>query len=1221
MTCPSCGTPNEPGRKFCGECGTRLAVACASCGTPNAPGTRFCGECGAALAAEAPPARADGLGGGGPGAESALRSGGVAGSGGSGGAGAGGAGAGPGGSPTPIAERRLVTVLFADLVGFTTISEGRDPEEVRELLSRYFDAARDAIERYAGTVEKFIGDAVMAVWGAPTAHEDDAERAVRAALDVVDAVKALAPGLQARAGVLTGEAAVTVGARGQGMVAGDLVNTASRLQSVAPPGMVLVGEATQRSSSGAIAYEPAGEHLLKGKDAPVAAYHALRVVARRGGAGRGDRLEPPFVGRDSELRLLKDLFHTTSREKRVRLVSVTGQAGIGKSRLTWELRKYGDGVAEDIFWHEGRSPAYGQGITFWALGEMVRARAQLLETDDPETTRRKLEESVSRWFPDGEEHARVVRALGALLGVSDAPGGGADELFGAWRLYFERMAEQYLVTMVFEDLHWADPGTLDFIDHVLEWSRNVPILIVTLARPELLEIRPDWGAGRRNFLALDLEPLAETSMRELLKGLVPDLSEPAVRSIVARAEGIPLYAVETIRMLAADGRLREREDGGFEPVGELGELAVPDSLHALIAARLDALDQADRALVQDAAVLGQSFTPAGLAAISGIDESSLVTRLRELVRADLLTEERDDRSPERGQFAFVQALIREVAYSTLSLRDRKSRHLAAARFFESLGDDELAGALAAHYLSAFRATTDPTEAAPLGTQARLALRGAAERAEALGSLKQAMAFLVQALDVATEDAEKADLLERIVQAAWTGGEYANALEIAPELQALRVSMGDRSGAAKAAALHAETLYSMRQRDQAVRMAEDALAEYEDMPDDPNVLRLVGNLASAAVMTREYDIARTMTDRALAAAERLAMPDLAARMLQMKGAMAQFQGRLWEAIALTEGARRLAEQHGLTDYAHRINGSLANILALDDPKATAAVEREIVEYARRMGRRENETITIGNMAEDIRRTGDWDWIVGELERAIRDDDRSVNDLLLETALLEFRISRGQAGQAELDEVALRLEQLNDFDVKLAAYSLRAIIDLIAGDFQAAAAAWISFAEGSALNAPYALPKAGHAAVLAGDAALAQKVVDRLVELGSRGRAIEADMDGIRAGILAIGGDHQPAKAAFRDVRSRFHELGLAWDVAFNGLVAAVRLDSTDPEVAGWIADARTLFERLRARPFAALLDSVAGAAESAESGSSGSSTGSAGSAGPSAGQPAESVSST
>jgi len=1179
VNCPDCGTLNEAGRKFCGECGTRLAVACANCGTSNPPGTRFCGECGSPL--EGAPGRAATGAGAGSGSVSAY----VGQMGGRASAGADGRAAASG----PVAERRLVTVLFADLVGFTSLSEGRDPEEVRELLSRYFDVAREQIERYAGTVEKFIGDAVMAVWGAPTAHEDDAERGVRAALEVVDAVKGLFPGLQARAGVLTGEAAVTVGARGQGMVAGDLVNTASRLQSAALPGMVLVGESTERVTSGSIAYEPAGEQLLKGKEAPVTAYHALRVVARRRGAGRGDRLEPPFVGRDSELRLLKDLFHTTSREKRVRLVSVTGQAGVGKSRLAWELRKYSDGVAEDIFWHEGRSPAYGQGITFWALGEMVRARAQLLETDDPETTREKLEDSVSRWFPSGEEHSRVLRALQALLGVADGPAGGAQELFGAWRLYFERMAEQYLVTMVFEDLHWADPGTLDFIDHMLEWSRNVPILIVTLARPELLEVRPDWGAGRRNFLALDLEPLAEGPMRELLKGLVPDLSESAVRSIVARAEGIPLYAVETIRMLAADGRLRELPEGGFEPVGEVGELAVPDSLHALIAARLDALEPADRTLVQDAAVLGQSFTPQGLAAVSGLDAATLVTRLRELVKADLLTEERDERSPERGQFAFVQALIREVAYSTLSLRDRRTRHLAAARFFESLGDDELAGALAAHYLAAYRATTDPEEAAPLGTQARLALRGAAERAEALGSVRQAIAFLVQALDVATEDQERADLLERIVKAAQIAGEYESALELGPELRRLRESMGDRSGAALAAALESETLYSARQRDKALQFATEALKAFEDIPDDPNVLRLVGSIATAAAFTRDYDVARVMGDRALAGAERFGMPEVAARMLMIKGAVAQFQGRLWEATALTEGARRVAEQHGLTSMASRVNSALANILALDDPRATVVVEREIVENARRIGQREQETITIGNMAEDIRRTGDWDWIVGELERAIRDDDRNVNDLLLEAALNEFRVLRGEAGAEEVDDIAAKLADLEDLDVSTSARALRANVDLFRGEFAAAAAGWISQAEASPLNAPYALPKAGHAAILAKDPDLAQRILDQLAAIGSRGRAIEADIDGIRAGIAALRGDRAASIVGYRDVRTRFHDLGLEWDVAILALPAATALGADEPELAEWLGESRVIFERLRAKPMITLLDGLSEAA--------------------------------
>ena len=308
MTCSNCGAENQAGVPFCDECGTALASGCPSCGAINRPGAKFCANCGTGLATTQGPHSAS--------VEPSAP------------------------APAPVAERRLVSILFADLVGFTTLAEGRDAEDTRELLTRYFDLARDVIGRYGGTVEKFIGDAVMAVWGAPIAHEDDAERAVRAGLELVDAVKTLGPGIAARAGVLTGEAAVTLGATNQGMVAGDLVNTASRLQSAAVPGTVLVGEATERAASRAIAFEAAGEQTLKGKASPVPAWRAVRVVAERGGRGRSDVLEAPFVGRDDELRLLKDLFHATTRERRARLVSVIGPAGIGKTRLAWEFNKY-----------------------------------------------------------------------------------------------------------------------------------------------------------------------------------------------------------------------------------------------------------------------------------------------------------------------------------------------------------------------------------------------------------------------------------------------------------------------------------------------------------------------------------------------------------------------------------------------------------------------------------------------------------------------------------------------------------------------------------------------------------------------------------------------------------------------------------------------------------------------------------------------------------------
>ena len=374
MTCTSCGTLNAAGAKFCSECGEPLSQACPACGSPVTSGAKFCSECGATLAARAEPITAD--------------------------------------ATQPQAERRLVSVLFADLVGFTPASEGRDAEDTRELLSRYFDTCRRLIERYGGTVEKFIGDAVMAVWGTPVATEDDAERAVRAALDLVAAVTSLgdevgAPELRARAGVLTGEAAVTVGASGEGMVAGDLVNTASRVQSVAEPGTVFVGEATRRATEQTIIFADAGSFELKGKEGETPLWRAVRVVSGARGTLKSTGLEAPFVGRDGELRRIKDLFHTSADERRAHLVSVTGIAGIGKSRLAWEFYKYFDGLPQLTYWHRGRCLAYGEGVAYWALADMVRMRCLIAEDDDQDTARAKLRAALEEYLSDPDEHAFV----------------------------------------------------------------------------------------------------------------------------------------------------------------------------------------------------------------------------------------------------------------------------------------------------------------------------------------------------------------------------------------------------------------------------------------------------------------------------------------------------------------------------------------------------------------------------------------------------------------------------------------------------------------------------------------------------------------------------------------------------------------------------------------------------------------------------------------------
>ncbi|HEY4227655.1 MAG TPA: AAA family ATPase, partial [Candidatus Limnocylindrales bacterium] len=591
---------------------------------------------------------------------------------------------------------------------------------------------------------------------------------------------------------------------------------AARLQAVAEPGTVLVGEGTFQAASLSIAFEPVGDQSLKGKTSPVPAWRALRVIGERDGRRSGEGLEAPFVGRDDEIRLLKDLFQATSRERRARLVSIIGPAGIGKSRLGWEFVKYLDGVAEDVWWHSGRSPAYGTGISFWALGEMVRGRCRMVETDDEATSRSKIAEALAEYIADPDERRWIERAFLVLLGFES--GMATEELYGAWRTFFERLAESGPVIMVFEDFHHADTGLVDFVDHVMEWSRSVPIFVATLSRPDLLDKRPAWGAGKRNFTSVYLEPLTTEAMRKLLVGLVPGLPESALASIVGRADGMPLYAVETVRMLMAQGRLGLVE-GVCQPVGDLTTVAVPETLTALISSRLDALAPAERTVASDAAVLGQSFTQAGLAAVSGIPDAELEPILRQLVRRELLTQDLDPRSPERGQYSFVQALIREVAYNTLARRDRKTRHLAAARFFESLGSDELAGALASHYLAAHENAGEPAEADALARQARIALRGAADRAITLGSYEQALGFLQSALTVATEPSEEADLLDRAGRAATEAALLDDAIALLRRAIDLRRAMGDTSGLAGSLSAINRALIASYRSEEAVALLE------------------------------------------------------------------------------------------------------------------------------------------------------------------------------------------------------------------------------------------------------------------------------------------------------------------------------------------------------------------------------------------------------------------
>ncbi len=1071
-----------------------------------------------------------------------------------------------------------MSVLFADLVGFTALSEGRDPEATRELLTGYFELARETVERYGGTIEKFIGDAVMAVWGAPVAREDDAERAVRAALDLVCCIGSLDPRLQARAAVLTGEAVVTVGAAGQGMVAGDLVNTASRLQSVAQPGAVLVGEATERAAGRAIAFEPAGEHVLKGKSEPVSAWRAVRVVGGRAGRGRSEVLEPPFVGRDDELLLLKDLFHATGRERRTRLLSITGQAGIGKSRLAWEFLKYVDGLMEAAWWHEGRCPAYGDGVTFWALGEMVRRRAGLAEGDDERTTRERVAATVAEHVPDEQERRWIERALLVLLGLEPSPPGGSQELFAAWRIFFERLAGTGTCVLVFEDLQWADTGLLDFIDHLVEWTRGLPILGVTLARPELFERRPGWGVEKRSFVSMALEPLADGAMRQLLAGLVTDPPERAVRAIVERAGGIPLYAVETVRMLAEQGRLVPDAAGRYRPSGQLDAIAVPETLHELVASRLDTLDPTARSILQDAALLGQSFTLAGLAALAGVSEVDLEPHLRGLVRRELLTLNPDPLSPERGRYVFVQALVREVAYGMLARPERKARHLAAARWLQSTADEELSSAVAAHFLAAYRNAAEGAEADALAAQARVSLRAAATRALALGSPGQALTFLEQALDITTEPAEQADLLERAGEAASMATRHEEAEAHLRRAVEIRRSLGDRSGAARAIAGLAAALVGPLRYDLAIAVLEPAATEFADLVDDPAVIALESQLARVRFLHGEPLPAVEISDRLLGRAERLDRVDVVADTLITRGSALCLIGRTYEGIGATRTGIELADEAGLSETALRGRANLGSTLFVSDVRAAFRASAAALEGALRIGSLSTLTVALDNAVDAAIETGDWDWALEHCRGTLPDDVGPLERAVAKWRELEIRGLRGEDIAAGSEELIPIIRQTDPALFEGQVLRIRSTVLLTEHRMREAREALMTHARLQPIEAGMLYPEAGLCALWERDLEGAREALAGLEASGFHGRVVSAGGGTIRSGIAALEGRTQEARAGFRDVMAEWRDLGLPWRLALTAIVMATVLDPAAPEVAAAAGEAREILSRLGARRF-------------------------------------------
>ncbi|HLK74173.1 MAG TPA: adenylate/guanylate cyclase domain-containing protein [Streptosporangiaceae bacterium] len=1173
MGCGRCGALVEDGDLFCGDCGAPVG-GCPACGKPLTPGKRFCRYCGATLAAVAPAPAA----------------------------------AAP---PTPpgresAAERRVCSVLFCDVVGFTPLSESRDPEAVRELLSQYFAAARTVISRYGGVVEKFIGDAVMAVWGTPVATEGDAERAVRAALDLVAAVAELGaesglPGLAARAGVVTGEVAVNLGAVGEGMVAGDAVNTASRVQAAAGPGSVLVDVPTQRLTGSAIAFADAGERTLKGKAEAQRLWRATRVLSAVGGVMRVDGLEAPLTGRDAELRTIKDLFHATADRRVPRLVLVSGPAGVGKSRLGWEFEKYADGLAADVWWHRGRCLSYGEGVAFWALAQIVRQRLGIAEEDPPEAAAVKLAAALDRFVPDPAEHAYAGLRLGRLLGVSFAADSGEtlsrEELFAGWRLFFERLAAEDPVILLVEDAQYADKGLLDFLDYLIDWVRDLPVYVLVFARPELGQARPGFGAGR-NRSTLTLDPLDAASMDLLVDALVPDMPEPARSKITRQAQGIPLFAVETVRSLI-DRDVVQPVEGVYRLTGDVGELAVPDSLHALLAARLDALDPGARRLVADAAVLGTTFPAEALIGVSERDEPSVRDALADLVRREVLSVSADPLSPERGSYRFSQEMLRQVAYDTLSRRDRKARHLAVAahlrQAFPSDGE-EVTDVIARHYLDALNAMPDDPDATEIRGQAVTALTRAAERAERTGAPAGAAASYAAAAGLIPSgpaDGPAASLWERAAQAAFADASYPMAIEYVERARGHYLQRGQARAAARVQALAGQAL---KFRGRHAEAREQLIAAVEVLREGPDAdtVRAVNQLAGLEVFDGSPDADR-LSGESLALGQALNVgPGQLSELLLTRGLYHLMAGRRPQAISYLRESVRLATQAGDNFTMGHALLNLSDALASSDPAAAADAARTAAGYLRRTGERHYLAVAIINVAEALIQIGDWDAAEAEYTQAVESDALAdIEDLSYEHGWLAAL--RGDHQTAGEILTALRDIRANEDPEVRAGISVLEAFAAAArrqpADALRHARAILALAGTVGISNVYlrwAWPLAVRCAHELADTAAARDLLAMLdsYQPGHLAPMLRAERELISARLAAVNGA-DGAAAAFTAAIATLREMSTPYHLAHGLLDHAeyLRAGGDAPAAEAAIDEARDLAGRLRCRPLLSRADAL------------------------------------
>jgi class 3 adenylate cyclase/predicted ATPase len=864
------------------SCGAEMPAGCRSCGAENPAGAKFCMECGTELsaAAESPAAPA------------------------------------PGAAEAPPEERRHATVLFADLSGYTAAAERMDPEAVKALVDRTLRRLGEEIERFGGTIDKFIGDNVMGVFGAPVAHEDDPDRAVRAGLAMQDAMKGAnraseereGVSFSLRVGINSGE--VMAGAVGDRYtVMGDAVNVAARLQAAGRPNSVTVGESTYRSTRETIHYERLEPLTLKGKEEPVPAWEATAVLA--GPKTAAARSQTPLIGREDEAGLLTSMAERIEREDRPHLVTVIGQAGVGKSRLLRELMTNLDDSAHPPIIRRGQCPPYGAGIAYWALAQVLREEFEILDTDSPEVAWGKLRAGVGKLMEElGEAEAgeRNAALLAIPLGIDPPeeaeqverdPEQMREALFSAARAVVEAISHHRPLVLAIDDIHWADEGMLDLIDHLTRWVRG-PLLLVCLARDELLERRPGWGGGRRNATTISLEPLTEDETRELVAALMPESDgegNRVVPQVAERSGGNPLFAEEMVNRLIEEDTVEAE--------------ALPSTVQSLLAARLDSLPRSERRLLLHASVVGQTFWEGSLEGAAHEEDLDLGSTVAALEEKDLLVPSHGSRLAGEREYAFKHVLIRDVAYGMLPKSVRARKHVEVGEFIRGRAGergDAMVGMIAEHY----------ARAASLGAEAGV-------EADELSKLQaQALELLESAGDAAAALYSNAEAFDR----------YTAALELSDSLDAAEVArIGEKQG---------DVALRMGRVDAAVAVWERGLEYHRSQEDLERVADLHRKIGAALWHKGER---RASIDNYQRGIDLLkdGQPCLElVRLYEEAASLYMHTGDNMLAIYASEKALRLAERLDEARAASRAHGIFGRVFGRigDSEKARENLERSV-----------------------------------------------------------------------------------------------------------------------------------------------------------------------------------------------------------------------------------------------------------------------------------------